>query len=148
MYASDNNPVRQAYVTSLEGQLASIRDELSSLYKTQAQNAQRLVHLTEQLHTNQESHSIEHNELLQLRSERVVREREREEARTLRREKDKNIELLQDELGMLRLEFEMLEKKNEDLKEDNSSLLRRWLERKAQEAAEMDKMLELVPKKP
>jgi autophagy-related protein 16 len=134
-------------VTSLEGQLASLRDELSSLYKTQAQNAQRLVHLTEQLHANQDTHSVEHNELLQLRSERVVREREKEEARQLRKEKDKNIEMLQDELGMLKLEFEMLEKKNEDLKEDNSSLLRRWLERKAQEAAEMDKMLESAPKK-
>lgn len=135
-------------MTSLEGQLASLRDELSSLYKTQAQNAQRLVHLTEQLHANQDTHSVEHNELLQLRSERVVREREKEEARQLRKEKDKNIEMLQDELGMLKLEFEMLERKNEDLKEDNSSLLRRWLERKAQEAAEMDKMLGSAPKKP
>jgi autophagy-related protein 16 len=77
-----------------------------------------------------------------------VREREKEEARQLRKEKDKNIEMLQDELGMLKLEFEMLERKNEDLKEDNSSLLRRWLERKAQEAAEMDKMLGSAPKKP
>lgn len=42
---------------------------------------------------------------------------------------------------MLTLEFEQLERRNEALKEDNSSLLRRWLEKKAQEAAEMDRMV-------
>lgn len=79
--------------------------------------------------------------MIQLRTERASREREREEAIQLRREKDRNIETLQDELDMLRLEFEMLERRNEALKEDNSSLLRRWLEKKAQEAAEMDRMV-------
>ena len=79
--------------------------------------------------------------------ERVKREREREEAMQVRKEKDKNIELLQDELGMIKLEFEMLEKKNDALKEDNSSLLRRWLDKKGQEVAEMDKMLEKGIKK-
>ena len=112
------------------------------MYKTQAQNAQRLVHLTEQLHVQQDRSASEHTEVLQLRSERGVREREREEALQLRREKDRSIETLQDELGMLRLEFDMLEKRNEALADDNSALLRRWLEKKAQEAAEMDKLLE------
>jgi autophagy-related protein 16 len=59
----------------------------------------------------------------------------------MRKDKDRSIEALHDELSMLKLEFDMLEKKNEDLQEDNSSLLRRWLEKKAQEAAEMDNML-------
>lgn len=86
--------------------------------------------------------SVEHAELVQLRLERAGREREREEARMVRIDKDRNIETLQDELAMLRLEFEMLERRNEELKEDNSSLLRRWLEKKASEAAEMDRMLE------
>ena len=48
---------------------------------------------------------------------------------------------------MIKLEFEMLERRNDALKEDNSSLLRRWLEKKAQEAAEMDSMLEKGVKK-
>lgn len=136
-----DNPVQQAYVATLESQVGSLREELSSLYKTQAQNAQRLVHLTEQLHASAEKHAQEHSEVIQLRTERASREREREEAIQLRREKDRNIETLQDELDMLRLEFEMLERRNEALKEDNSSLLRRWLEKKAQEAAEMDRMV-------
>lgn len=136
-----DNPVQQAYVSTLETQVGSLREELSSLYKTQAQNAQRLVHLTEQLHASAEKHAQEHAEVIQLRTERATREREREEAVQLRREKDKNIETLQDELDMLKLEFEMLERRNEALKEDNSSLLRRWLEKKAQEAAEMDRMV-------
>ncbi|CAD6576596.1 MAG: hypothetical protein CYPHOPRED_006046 [Cyphobasidiales sp. Tagirdzhanova-0007] len=142
-----DNPVRQAYVASLESQQISLREELSSLYKIQAQNAQRLVHLTEQLQSIQADQAGEHTELIQLRMERVKREREREEAMQVRKEKDKNIELLQDELGMIKLEFEMLEKKNDALKEDNSSLLRRWLDKKGQEVAEMDKMLEKGIKK-
>lgn len=133
--------MQQAYVATLESQVSSLREELSSLYKTQAQNAQRLVHLTEQLHASAERYAQEHSEVIQLRTERASREREREEAIQLRKEKDRNIETLQDELDMLRLEFEMLEKRNEALKEDNSSLLRRWLEKKAQEAAEMDRMV-------
>jgi autophagy-related protein 16 len=139
--SSNDNPVQQAYVATLEAQVGSLREELSSLYKTQAQNAQRLVHLTEQLHASAEKHAQEHSEVIQLRAERATREREREEAAQLRREKDKNIETLQDELHMLTLEFEQLESRNEALKEDNSSLLRRWLEKKAQEAAEMDRMV-------
>ena len=138
---SDNNAVQQAYVQSLEAQIASLRDELGSVYKTQAQNAQRLVNLTEQLQSINEHFSTEHTELLQLRSERAISKREREEALQMRKDKDRSIEALHDELSMLKLEFDMLEKKNEDLQEDNSSLLRRWLEKKAQEAAEMDNML-------
>jgi chromosome segregation ATPase len=125
----------------------NLREELSSIYKTQAQNAQRLVHLTEQLHSTSERSSQQQAEILQLRAERNSREREKEEAIQLRKEKDRNIETLQDELDMIKLEFQMLEKRNEELKEDNSSLLRRWLEKKAQEAAEMDRMVADAQKK-
>lgn len=105
------------------------------------------MHLTEQLHVSAEKLAQEHAEVVRLRTERTSHEREREEALQLRREKDRNIETLQDELDMLRLEFEMLERRNEELKEDNSSLLRRWLEKKAQEAAEMDRMVAESQKK-
>jgi autophagy-related protein 16 len=43
------NPVRQAYITSLESQISSLRDELATVYKTQGQNAQRLLAMTETL---------------------------------------------------------------------------------------------------
>ena len=141
-----SNPVRQAYVASLESQLTAVREELAGLYKTQAQNAQRLVNLTEQLQTSSDKHSSEHNELIQLRSDRALRDREREELVRIRREKDKNIELLQDEMAMLRLEFDMVEQRNQALQEDNASLLRRWLEKKAEEAKAMDRMLEIDKK--
>lgn len=139
---SSNNPVRQAYVTSLESQLSSLREELSSLYKTQAQNAQRLVHLTESLQTTSTQTQAQQSELLSLRSQVASHAREKEESIQLRKEKDRSIEHLQDELSMVRLEMDMIEKRNEELQEDNSSLLKRWLEKKAQEARDMDKMLE------
>lgn len=139
--SNSDNPVQQAYVATLESQITTLREENAGLYKIQAQNSQRLVHLNEQLRSSEDTHRQEHTELVHLRSERNAREREREEAVQLRKEKDRNIETLQDELSMMKLEFEMLEKTNEALKEDNSSLLRRWLEKKAQEAAEMDKMV-------
>jgi len=143
-----DNAVQQAFIASLESQIAALRDELAGAYKAQAQNAQRVVNLTEQIQGVSDRASVAQAELVQLRSERASREREREEALMVRRDKDKSIEVLQDELAMLRLEFDMMERKNEELKEDNSSLLRRWLEKKASEAAEMDKMLENGGKKP
>ena len=41
------NPVLQAYVGSLEGQVSTLRNELSDVYKMQGQNTQKLLTMTE-----------------------------------------------------------------------------------------------------
>ena len=42
-----SNPVLQAYVGSLEGQVSTLRNELSDVYKMQGQNTQKLLTMTE-----------------------------------------------------------------------------------------------------
>lgn len=53
-------------------------------------------------------------------------------------EKDKGIQILQDELATLSLELSQIEARNEDLKKDNASLLQRWLDRMNEEAERMN----------
>lgn len=42
-----SNPVLQAFISDLERDLAGVRNELSGAYKTQGQNALKLLSLTE-----------------------------------------------------------------------------------------------------
>lgn len=50
--------MRVAYVTSLEQQISTLRDELATVYKTQGQNAQRLLAMTETLREKEEQARI------------------------------------------------------------------------------------------
>jgi autophagy-related protein 16 len=54
-----SNPVRAAYTASLESQISSLRDELAAVYKTQGQNAQRLLAMNETLREKEEQLRIE-----------------------------------------------------------------------------------------
>lgn len=53
------NPVRAAYTASLESQISSLRDELATVYKTQGQNAQRLLAMNETLREKEEALRME-----------------------------------------------------------------------------------------
>lgn len=55
--------------------------------------------------------------------------RRAEEALGVKREKEKAIEHLNDELATLQLEFGQLEQRNADLKVDNQNILQRWLDK-------------------
>lgn len=89
----DSNPVRAAYVASLEQQIASLRDELAALYKTQSQNAQRLLVLTETLRESEDRARVDGDQLRGLRSEVDKLTRRVEEGKTTKREKEKAIEV-------------------------------------------------------
>lgn len=78
------NPVRAAYMTSLESQISSLRDELASVYKTQGQNAQRLLAMNETLREKEELSRIESESL----------RKAREEIDRLRRKVDQHNELM------------------------------------------------------
>lgn len=79
-----SNPVRAAYITSLESQISSLRDELATVYKTQGQNAQRLLAMNETLR--------EKEELSRLESEHL--RKSREEVTALRKKVDQHNELM------------------------------------------------------
>ena len=83
MYSS-SNPVRAAYMASLESQISSLRDELATVYKTQGQNAQRLLAMNETLREKEEASRIESENL----------RKAREEIAHLRRKVDQHAELM------------------------------------------------------
>jgi hypothetical protein len=73
-----SNPVRAAFVASLEAQLAQTRLDLSEQYKIQSTNAQRLLVLTDNLRHAEEREREERDELRRLRGEvEGLRERSR-----------------------------------------------------------------------
>ncbi|BGP18459.1 hypothetical protein JCM10213_003191 [Rhodosporidiobolus nylandii] len=133
-----DNPVRAALITSLEQQLAQTRADLSEQYKIQSTNAQRLLSLTDSLREAEERGRDEREELRRLRTEvDSLRERARWHKEVVA-EKEKQLLILQDDHASLSLELSQLELQAENLKADNSGLLQRWLESKAEEANRMN----------
>lgn len=88
-----HSAIRQSYITSLESQLSTTRDELASVYKTQSQNAQRLLVLNEQMREKEEAGKGEAIELRSLRDERERMMRRERDLRDAAGEKDKVIEV-------------------------------------------------------
>ncbi len=95
-----SNPVRAAYITSLESQISSLRDELATVYKTQGQNAQRLLAMNETLR--------EKEELSRLESEHL--RKSREDVTVLRKKVDQHNELIaeKDRTAQVRREVSIL----------------------------------------
>lgn len=133
-----SHAVQEAYVRSLEGQLATLRDELAGLYKTQSLNAQRLLELNETLRTQDEASKALEGEVRALTADRDRLARQSKDQRDVLREKDATVEMLQDELNTLSLELNQVEKRNDELGRDNAQLLQRWLDAKNEEAHRMN----------
>lgn len=88
-----SNPVRAAYITSLESQISSLRDELATVYKTQGQNAQRLLSMTETLREKEELSRIESENLRKCREEIAVLRRKVDQHSELMSEKDRTAQV-------------------------------------------------------
>ena len=88
-----NNPVRAAYLTSLETQISSLRDELANLYKTQGQNAQRLLSMNETLREKEELSRIDSENLRKLRDEVASLRRKVDQHAELMAEKDRTVQV-------------------------------------------------------
>ncbi|OAV88348.1 hypothetical protein PTTG_01976 [Puccinia triticina 1-1 BBBD Race 1] len=133
-----DSSVSRAYTASLESQLSTLRDELATVYKTQGQNAQRLLVMNEALREREERSRAEVDETRLLRVEAArLRERVASHAEVMR-EKERNVQILQDELCTLQLEYTQQEQKIKDLKSDNANLLQRWLDKVHEEAVRMN----------
>jgi len=135
---NDENPVEAALIKSLENNIAQLRDELSTAYKQGSQNAQRLLVLTETLREGEERSRYEAEQMRSLKSEVERLGRKVEESKEMKKDKEKIIEHLNDELRMLQLEFTQLEAKNIDLENDNKALLQRWLDHMNLAASKMN----------
>ncbi|KAK7694465.1 hypothetical protein QCA50_001651 [Cerrena zonata] len=134
----DDNPVRMAFITSLESQISSLRDELATVYKTQGQNAQRLLAMTETLREKEEFSRIESENLRKARDEIAVLRRKVDQHNELMSEKDRTAQILHDEISTLQLELTQIEERNTTLNRDNAKLLQRWLDAKQAEVNKMN----------
>jgi autophagy-related protein 16 len=70
--------VRTAYIQSLESQVSALRDEMAVVYKTQGQNAQRLLAMNETLREREDAARMD-GENLRLAREEVASLRRRVE---------------------------------------------------------------------
>ena len=91
----DSNPVRVAYVASLETQISSLRDELANLYKTQGQNAQRLLSMNETLREKEELSRIDSENLRKVKDEIAALRVKVGQHAELMAEKDRTIQVSQ-----------------------------------------------------
>ena len=87
------NPVQAAYVASLESQISSLRDELATVYKTQGQNAQRLLAMNETLREKEELSRIDSEHLRKTRDEIAVLRRKVDQHNELMAEKDRTVQV-------------------------------------------------------
>ena len=85
--------MRAAYITSLESQISSLRDELATVYKTQGQNAQRLLAMTETLREKEELSRIESENLRKCKEEISVLRRKVDQHNELMSEKDRTAQV-------------------------------------------------------
>ncbi|OZJ05095.1 hypothetical protein BZG36_01350 [Bifiguratus adelaidae] len=140
------SPLNQQRTQELEQQLQVLKEEQSELYKTQGQNAQRLLDMSEQLRTYYDRDK-QLNEESQTLNARVTKLDKQVETQILQlREKDVTIQasgrrtrfLLQDELTAIQLELFKTEEKLKDLEADNAQLLQRWLKKMNEEAERMN----------
>ena len=90
---SNSNPVRAAYIASLESQISSLRDELATVYKTQGQNAQRLLAMNETLREKEELSRVDAEALRKSRDEIAVLRKKVEQHSELMAEKDRTAQV-------------------------------------------------------
>ncbi|KAI0639229.1 ATG16-domain-containing protein [Trametes polyzona] len=134
----EDNPVRAAYIASLESQISSLRDELATVYKTQGQNAQRLLAMNETLREKEELSRLDAESLRKARDEIAILRKKVEQHSELMAEKDRTAQILHDEINTLQLELSQIEERNQTLTKDNAKLLQRWLDAKQAEANRMN----------
>lgn len=88
-----SNPVRAAYIQSLESQISSLRDEVNAVYKTQGQNQQRLLSMTETLREREEMARIEAENLRKARDELNILRKRTDQHGELMSEKDRTVQV-------------------------------------------------------
>lgn len=88
-----SNPIRAAYITSLESQISSLRDELATVYKTQGQNAQRLLAMNETLREKEELSRVDSENLRKARDDIAALRKKVEQHNELMAEKDRTAQV-------------------------------------------------------
>ncbi|CAO3694663.1 unnamed protein product [Rhizopus stolonifer] len=129
-------------LAELDKRIRELNEERAEMYKTQSENAQRLVRLSEQLRQREDNEKRLSEETSQL-SDKVKKLSILNDAQTHQlREKDVAIQTLQDEHHALMLEITSVENKNKKITEENKELLQRWIDLKNKEVEKMNEVTE------
>ena len=80
-------------MASLESQISSLRDELATVYKTQGQNAQRLLSMNETLREKEELSRIDSESLRKSKDEITLLKRKVDQHSELMAEKDRTVQV-------------------------------------------------------
>jgi septal ring factor EnvC (AmiA/AmiB activator) len=99
--------VQAAYIASLESQISSLRDELATVYKTQGQNAQRLLAMNETLREKEEISRVETENLRQAYDELTTLRKKIEQHNELMLEKDRTAQVREFNVTTKRLWFRL-----------------------------------------
>lgn len=86
------NPVLAAYTASLESQISSLRDEIATAYKSQTQNTQRLLSMTETLREKEEGSRVSEESLRKARDDVATLKRKVDQHNELMSEKDRTVQ--------------------------------------------------------
>ncbi|KAJ3189568.1 hypothetical protein HK101_008903 [Irineochytrium annulatum] len=145
------SPEAQKKYHDMELQMASIKEEQAELYKTQGQNAQRLLEMvetTKSQETTLKKQSEEINRLNALISSLTIKLQDSQE---LIKEKDGVIQIVRDELATHQLEIVQREEQLKEsearvkaLEAENNQLVERWILLKQGEAQKMNEVNEFV----
>jgi autophagy-related protein 16 len=125
------------------------------VYKTQGQNAQRLLAMNETLREKEELARIESEALRKAREDISHLKRKVDQHAELMGEKDRTAQVrsaifyqifhltpepqvLHDEISTLQLELGQIDERNQNLTRDNAKLLQRWLDAKQAEVNRMN----------
>ncbi|KAJ3161796.1 hypothetical protein HDU86_006567 [Geranomyces michiganensis] len=135
----------------LEVQLQQLKDERADLYKTQGQNAQKLLELMEAVQKSDGMVGGLQDENSKLKAKLATITISLRDAQELIREKDNVIQILRDELQTHQLELsqregqlEEREKHVGELEKENKYLVDRWIQLKQEQAARMNEANEYV----
>ncbi|KAJ3327653.1 hypothetical protein HDU76_011377 [Blyttiomyces sp. JEL0837] len=144
-------PQAQKKFADIEEQNLSLKREIADLYKTQGQNAQRLVEALEVNRQNDASIKRQQEDLQDLTATNSHLSMRLRDALELIKEKDSLIQILKDELATHQLELvqreEQLRESNEKVRKlegENRQLVERWMLLKQEEAKKMNEANEFV----
>ncbi len=122
-----NNVVDHKRITELEEKYLQLKGERIELLQTQSENAHKLLRLAESLRVNEYArHSLE-AEIGTLQASLAANETAIDDLRGLVREKNLNIQILQDELQAIQLELLQTDERAQALARENDQLVARWL---------------------
>ena len=135
---SGDSGVPGSTVTALEHKIYKLQEDLTDSLRRKGENAQKIIDL---------------NNLLQEKEREISRltlklvETEGAEGRTLTKcrsleetieDQKRTIDILRDEQQVLQIEWATLNEKSKKLQKDNATLIARWMEKKNQEANELN----------